>query len=73
MEGHTDSVGDVGQNQSLSERRAAAVRQYLIGTFGVEESRLIAVGFGSSQLLVQTPPQTPEVRNRRVQIVNIGN
>lgn len=72
VEGHTDSVGDAAQNQNLSERRAAAVRHYLIATFGVEDARLVAVGFGSSQLLVQTPPQTSEVRNRRVQIVNIG-
>jgi outer membrane protein OmpA-like peptidoglycan-associated protein len=73
IEGHTDSVGDAAQNQSLSERRAAAVRDHLIRTYGVDASRLVAVGFGSSQLLVQTPPQTPEVRNRRVQIVNIGS
>jgi outer membrane protein OmpA-like peptidoglycan-associated protein len=73
VEGHTDSVGDAALNQSLSERRAAAVRDYLIRSYGVDASRLVAVGFGSSQLLVQTPPQTPEVRNRRVQIVNIGN
>ncbi len=73
IEGHTDSVGDAAQNQGLSDRRAAAVRNYLITTFGVDEARLVAVGFGSAQLLVQTPPQTPELRNRRVQIVNIGN
>lgn len=73
IEGHTDSVGDAAQNQQLSERRAAAVRAYLISAFGVDAGRLIAIGFGSSQMIVQTPPQTPEMRNRRVQIVNIGN
>jgi outer membrane protein OmpA-like peptidoglycan-associated protein len=73
IEGHTDTVGDAALNQNLSERRAAAVRDYLINTFGVQAARLVAVGFGSSQLLVQTPPQTPDARNRRVQIVNIGN
>ncbi len=73
IEGHTDTVGDAAVNQALSERRAAAVRDYLARVYGVTDSRLVAVGFGSSQLLVQTPPQVNEVRNRRVQVVNIGN
>jgi outer membrane protein OmpA-like peptidoglycan-associated protein len=73
IEGHTDSVGDAAVNQSLSERRAAAVRQHLSRVYNVDAGRLIAVGFGSSQLLVQTPPQVAEARNRRVQVVNIGN
>jgi outer membrane protein OmpA-like peptidoglycan-associated protein len=73
IEGHTDTVGDAALNQGLSERRAAAVRDHLIRTYGVDPARLVAVGFGSAQLLVQTPPQTPELRNRRVQIVNIGS
>lgn len=73
IEGHTDSVGDAAVNQALSERRAAAVREHLMRVYGVGESRLVAVGFGSSQLLVPTPPQVPEARNRRVQVVNLGN
>lgn len=73
IEGHTDSVGDAAVNQALSERRAAAVREHLARVYGVEPAKLIAVGFGSSQLLVPTPPQIPEARNRRVQVVNIGN
>jgi outer membrane protein OmpA-like peptidoglycan-associated protein len=73
VEGHTDSVGDAALNQSLSERRAAAVRDHLINVYRVDPSRIVAVGFGSSQLLVHTPPQTAEVRNRRVQVVNIGS
>jgi len=73
IEGHTDTVGNAALNQTLSERRAAAVRDYLIHTYGVDPARLVAVGFGESQLLVPTPPQTPEARNRRVQVVNIGS
>jgi outer membrane protein OmpA-like peptidoglycan-associated protein len=41
--------------------------------YGVDTARLVAVGFGSSQLLVRTPPQVAEARNRRVQVVNIGD
>lgn len=73
IEGHTDSVGDAALNQALSERRAAAVRDHLVTSHGVDPRRLISVGFGASQLLVPTPPQTPDARNRRVQVVNLGS
>jgi OOP family OmpA-OmpF porin len=73
IEGHTDNVGDPSMNQALSERRAAAVREYLVAKFGVAPERLVAVGLGESQLLVPTPPQTSNARNRRVQVVNIGS
>ncbi|WP_304621883.1 OmpA family protein [Neoroseomonas alba] len=73
IEGHTDTVGSAALNQALSERRAAAVREYLIAKFGVAPDRLVAIGLGDSQLLVPTPPQTSNARNRRVQVVNIGS
>ena len=73
IEGHTDNVGDPASNQLLSEQRAAAVRQYLIAKFGVSPDRLVAVGLGETQMLVPTPPQTSNARNRRVQVVNIGS
>lgn len=73
IEGHTDNVGDPATNQALSERRAAAVREYLIAKFGVDPSRLVAVGLGETQMLVPTPQQTSNARNRRVQVVNIGS
>jgi len=72
IEGHTDTVGSAELNQALSERRAAAVRDYLASRFGVDPSRLEAVGLGQNQLLVHTPDETPEPRNRRVQVVNLG-
>ena len=71
IEGHTDTVGDAGSNQALSERRAAAVRAYLIQRFGVRPERLEAVGLGESQLLVPTPDETPNQNNRRVQVVTL--
>ncbi|MCU0987119.1 MAG: OmpA family protein [Acetobacteraceae bacterium] len=72
IEGHTDTVGSAALNQSLSERRAAAVRAYLTSRFGVEGERLIAVGLGETRLAVDTGDNVDEPRNRRVQIVNIG-
>ncbi len=72
IEGHTDTVGSKEHNQALSERRAAAVVAYIEKKFGIEASRLTSVGLGSEDLLVPTPDQTPEARNRRVQVVNLG-
>ncbi len=71
IEGHTDNVGAAASNQSLSEKRAAAVRQYLISTYGVDEGRLQAKGFGASK--PSTTNDTPEGRqqNRRVELVKI--
>jgi outer membrane protein OmpA-like peptidoglycan-associated protein len=73
IEGHTDTVGDPASNQALSERRAAAVRDYLVAKFGVAPDRLVAVGLGETQPLVPTGDESPNARNRRVQVVNIGS
>jgi OmpA-OmpF porin, OOP family len=72
IEGHTDTVGAPGYNKTLSEQRAEAVVNYLSSKFGVQPARLEAVGMGEDGLLVPTPPQTAEPRNRRVQVVNLG-
>lgn len=72
IEGHTDTVGSPAYNLQLSKERANAVVNYLTSKFGVQPARLQAVGMGEAGLLVQTPPQTPEPRNRRVHVVNIG-
>jgi OmpA-OmpF porin, OOP family len=72
IEGHTDTVGKPEMNQALSERRAAAVASYLQSKFSIAAARLETVGMGEAGLLVPTPPQTAEPRNRRVQVVNLG-
>jgi OmpA-OmpF porin, OOP family len=72
IEGHTDTVGSAVLNKALSERRAAAVVDYLTAKYNVSPSRLQAVGMGEQGLLVPTPDQTPEPRNRRVLVVNAG-
>lgn len=72
IEGHTDTVGSQDYNHNLSERRAEAVVAYVAKKFGVDPTRLQAVGMGEDGLLVQTPPQTSEPRNRRVQVINLG-
>ncbi len=72
IEGHTDTVGDAAQNQTLSQARAASVATFLEKNFGVDAARLETVGLGEKDLAVQTPDNTPEPRNRRVHIVNLG-
>jgi OmpA-OmpF porin, OOP family len=72
IEGHTDTVGDAMSNRMLSDRRAAAVRDFLIANFAVRPERLEAIGLGDSVPAVPTPPNTSEPRNRRVVVVNLG-
>ncbi|WP_160120404.1 OmpA family protein [Rhodovarius lipocyclicus] len=72
IEGHTDRVGDAFANQVLSERRADAVREFLVNRARVAPQRLMVVGLGETQPLVPTPDEVPERRNRRVQILNLG-
>jgi OmpA-OmpF porin, OOP family len=73
IEGHTDTVGSKEYNRALSEKRADAVIAYMKQKYGVAESRLVPVGLGSDELLVPTADQTPEPRNRRVKVVNLGS
>lgn len=70
--GHTDTVGQRSANLVLSATRARAVAIYLEKNFHISPKRLDDYGVGEKDLLVPTPPQTPNPRNRRVEIVNLG-
>ncbi len=72
IEGHTDTVGSPEANKSLSARRAEAVVSFLVNKFNIDPSRLEAAGMGEDGLLIQTQANTPEPRNRRVQVINLG-
>jgi outer membrane protein OmpA-like peptidoglycan-associated protein len=65
--GFTDTVGDLQYNQALSLRRAAAIRDTLIRD-GLDRQAISIAGRGKRDLLVATADQTPEPRNRRVEI-----
>lgn len=71
IEGHTDADGDDAANQALSEKRAAAVKAYLVESYGIEEGRLETMGFGESKPVADNA--TPEGRqeNRRVELVKL--
>lgn len=65
--GHTDDVGTAAYNQELSERRAEAVRRYLIEA-GVDEDKIQSKGFGKAAPLVEGTDPASRQRNRRVEI-----
>ena len=65
--GHTDSTGSDAYNQSLSERRAQSVANYLIMR-GVSASRIRSQGFGESYPVASNDTPEGRQRNRRVEI-----
>lgn len=67
IEGHTDSTNSKAYNQALSERRAAAVRQWLID-HGVKAGRLKAKGFGLSKPVTSNDTAQGRALNRRVEL-----
>lgn len=71
VEGHTDSTGSDAYNLKLSERRAAAVKAYLVKQ-GVDGSRVFVEGKGESQPLADNKSREGRAQNRRVEIEVIG-
>ena len=64
--GHTDNTGDPAANQRLSQQRAEAVRDYLVGR-GVPAASLTARGFGSSDPVADNATEAGRFRNRRIE------
>jgi outer membrane protein OmpA-like peptidoglycan-associated protein len=71
VEGHTDSVGSDAMNQTLSESRAMAVREYLREQ-GVPEGTIVSRGFGKTKPLATNDTAEGRAQNRRVEIVVSG-
>jgi len=67
LEGHTDSDGKDAANQTLSENRAAAVKNYL-GENGIDAVRLSSVGFGESKPIDTNKTKAGKANNRRVEV-----
>ena len=70
--GHTDATGTDSYNQSLSERRANAVRSYLLSQ-GVSGVRLETLGMGESQPIADNSTDYGRQQNRRVEIAIYAN
>lgn len=70
--GHTDSVGAAEYNQQLSQKRAEAVRDYLL-ELGVAPDQLTARGYGESRPLRSNETPSGRERNRRVEVNVVSN
>jgi outer membrane protein OmpA-like peptidoglycan-associated protein/opacity protein-like surface antigen len=68
VEGHTDSQGSTEYNQALSEKRAAAVRDYLVSK-GVPADKVTSVGFGKTRPIASNDTPEGRAQNRRVEFI----
>jgi outer membrane protein OmpA-like peptidoglycan-associated protein len=71
VEGHTDSVGSDAYNQTLSEQRANAVREYLMSS-GISPANVTSKGFGKTMPVASNDNAAGRQRNRRVELVVSG-
>lgn len=71
VEGHTDSVGSAAYNQILSQKRAEAVRGYLIQR-GIPASRITARGYGATRPIADNRTEAGRALNRRTEILFTG-
>jgi outer membrane protein OmpA-like peptidoglycan-associated protein len=69
--GYTDAKGTDTYNQSLSERRADAVKQFLAEKYGIDATNLVTVGYGKTHLKNSSDPFAGD--NRRVQVINMSD
>ncbi len=65
--GHTDTTGSAASNYQLGLRRAARVRDLLVEA-GLDAALIAVTSAGEGEPLIRTPDETPEPRNRRVEI-----
>jgi outer membrane protein OmpA-like peptidoglycan-associated protein len=71
IQGNTDNVGPESYNQMLSEKRALAVKEFMVAK-GVEPARLVAVGFGATRNVASNENNTGRALNRRIDFVPLN-
>jgi outer membrane protein OmpA-like peptidoglycan-associated protein len=67
IEGHTDGSGVPQHNLKLSQKRAEAVRDYLVNTHGIDGARLVARGYGQDKPVADNTTREGREENRRVE------
>ena len=68
IDGHTDAQGDTDYNQALSQRRAEAVRSYLLANMGSAADNYLAIGFGESKPIASNETAEGRTQNRRIDV-----
>ena len=66
VEGHTDSVGSDAYNKKLSQRRANAIKGYMVNK-GIDAKRLTAIGYGEEKPIADNATKEGQAQNRRVE------
>jgi outer membrane protein OmpA-like peptidoglycan-associated protein len=72
IQGHTDNVGSDSYNQTLSEKRAYAVMNYLVTSLGIIPGRLSANGYGELKPIASNDTEESRAFNRRVDFIILG-
>jgi outer membrane protein OmpA-like peptidoglycan-associated protein len=72
VNGHTDAIGGDAFNQDLSKRRAAAVKNALVGAYKVDAGRLGTAGYGKSQPKDTNDTLEGRAHNRRVELLRVN-
>ena len=67
IEGNTDSVGDYNSNIKLSQARAAAVKHFLVETYGFDANRFMVIGNGPSKPVADNSSPEGRAKNRRTE------
>ncbi|MGH8496313.1 MAG: OmpA family protein [Gammaproteobacteria bacterium] len=68
IEGHTDSYGGDAENFELSQRRAEAVRQYLLANARLDPARISSVGYGETRPVANNETADGRAKNRRIDV-----
>lgn len=71
IEGHTDSLGSDSINQTLSEQRATAVKQYILANSSMDEKQINAIGYGETKPVASNETASGQAKNRRIDVVII--
>ena len=72
IEGHCDARGSIEYNLALGERRARAVKSYLVSK-GIDSSRLSVISYGKEKLLDMSDSESAHSTNRRANFVPLAN